>query len=67
MPNGVANALFAATVRSFALLLAALREIFDESAYCRFLHRAQLPSSPHAYARFQQENNQAKSRQPRCC
>jgi hypothetical protein len=47
--------------------MAALREIFDESAYQRFLHRSHLPSSVHAYAIFQQENEQAKSRRPRCC
>ena len=47
--------------------LAILREIFDESAYQRFLERSQLESSPNAYAVFQQENEQAKSRRPRCC
>jgi hypothetical protein len=46
---------------------AILREIFDESAYQRFLERSQLESSPNAYAVFQQENEQAKSRRPRCC
>jgi hypothetical protein len=34
---------------------AILREIFDESAYQRFLDRSRLESSPHAYAIFQQE------------
>ena len=46
---------------------AILREIFDESAYQRFLDRSMLESSPQAYAIFQQENEQAKSRRPRCC
>jgi hypothetical protein len=46
---------------------AILREIFDEAAYQRFLDRSQLESSPSAYAVFQQENEQAKSRRPRCC
>ena len=46
---------------------AILREIFDESAYQRFLDRSRLESSPNAYAIFQQENEQAKSRRPRCC
>ena len=50
-----------------SLSLAILREIFDESAYERFLDRTRLQSSPHAYAVFQQENEQAKSRRPRCC
>ncbi len=47
--------------------LAILREIFDESAYQRFLDRSRLESSPNAYAIFLQENEQAKSRRPRCC
>ena len=49
------------------IFLATLREIFDESAYERFLDRTRLQSSPNAYAVFQQENEQAKSRRPRCC
>ena len=49
------------------LVVAVLREIFDESAYQRFLDRSRLESSSHAYAIFQQENEQAKSRRPRCC
>ncbi len=46
---------------------AVLREIFDESAYQRFLDRSHQQTSPNAYAIFQQENEQAKSRRPRCC
>jgi hypothetical protein len=46
---------------------AILREIFDESAYQRFLDRSQLESSAKAYAVFRQENEQAKSRKPKCC
>jgi len=44
-----------------------LREIFDESAYQRFLNRSQLPSSSAAYAIFIKENEQIKARRPRCC
>jgi len=51
----------------FGLIVAVLREIFDESAYQRFLDRSRLESSPNAYAIFRQENEQAKSRRPRCC
>jgi hypothetical protein len=51
----------------FGLVVAILREIFDESAYQRFLDRGRLESSPNAYAIFRQENEQAKSRRPRCC
>jgi hypothetical protein len=49
------------------VLVEVLREIFDESAYQRFLDRSQLQSSPNAYAIFLKENEQAKSRRPRCC
>jgi hypothetical protein len=61
------NAIWPAITRSFELLAAALREIFDESAYQRFLDRSRLQSSTEAYATFQQENEQARSRRPRCC
>ena len=61
------SAIAAAIIRSFKLLAAILREIFDESAYQRFLERSQLESSPNAYAVFSKENEHAKSRRPRCC
>jgi hypothetical protein len=56
-----------AMIRSFKLAIAVLKEIFDESAYQRFLNRSRLQSSSQAYAMFLQENEQAKSRRPRCC
>lgn len=62
-----ANAIWPALVRAGKVLVATLREIFDESAYQRFLDRGQLESSPKAYEIFRQENEQAKSRRPRCC
>jgi hypothetical protein len=46
---------------------AALREIFDESAYARFLSVRQLASSRAAYAAFRQEYEVTKARRPRCC
>jgi hypothetical protein len=48
-------------------LRAILREIFDESAYERFLSRKQIASSPGAYAAFRQEFEDAKTRRPKCC
>ena len=36
-------------------LVATLREIFDESAYARFLNQRHLESSRAAYAAFRQE------------
>ena len=49
------------------IFFAALREIFDESAYARFLNQKQLVSSRAAYASFRQENEAAKTRRPKCC
>jgi hypothetical protein len=54
-------------VKAARILLAALREIFDESAYERFLHRTQMASSPSAYAAFRQEFEESKARRPKCC
>ena len=62
-----ANATLVAVIRSFAVLVAALREIFDENAYQRFLDRSRLQSSTRAYAMFRQEHEQARFRRPRCC
>jgi hypothetical protein len=49
------------------LILATLREIFDESAYARYLAQHQLSSSRAAYAGFLREHELAKARRPRCC
>jgi hypothetical protein len=49
------------------ILLAMLREIFDESAYARFLSRHELTSSVEAYAAFMREAEIVKARKPRCC
>ena len=47
--------------------LAALREIFDENAYARFLDRNRLPSSRQAYAAFLRESAHQRERRARCC
>ena len=49
------------------ILLAMLREIFDESAYARYLSRHGLTSSVEAYAAFVREAEIVKARKPRCC
>ncbi len=49
------------------ILLATLREIFDEAAYDRFLRRTRTTSSVNAYRAFRQELEEAKSRRPKCC
>jgi hypothetical protein len=61
------NPILAAILRLFTVFRAVISEIFDESAYQRFLDRSQLQSSANAYATFRKENDQAKSRRPRCC
>ena len=48
-------------------VLAMLREIFDESAYARYLEKNQLCSSREAYAGFLREHELVKARRPRCC
>ncbi len=49
------------------ILRAALREIFDEAAYERFLRRTQKTSSAEAYGAFRREFEEAKAQRPRCC
>jgi len=59
---------FKKRLRCFLItVVAALREIFDESAYTRFLNRRQLVSSRATYAAFCQEQEVIKARRPRCC
>ena len=48
-------------------VLAVLREIFDESAYARFLARRGAETSVAEYAEFLRETDQARARKPRCC
>jgi hypothetical protein len=54
-------------VQGFKLLISALREIFDESAYERFLCRHNLTRCPATYAQFLGEQELIKARRPRCC
>lgn len=53
--------------QALTLSLATLREIFDETAYARFLARHQATSSRQAYSAFLREQAHAKSRRHRCC
>jgi hypothetical protein len=54
-------------VSSWRTFMAALREIFDEAAYARFLDRAGVASSSAAYAAFRREFEEVKVRRPKCC
>ncbi len=54
--------------RRFArTLAAALREIFDENAYARFLARHRMMNTREAYALYLRESNLTRERRPRCC
>ena len=50
-----------------AVFVCTMREIFDESAYARFLSRSQMAPSREAYASFRRENELSKARRPKCC
>ncbi|HET7872426.1 MAG TPA: YbdD/YjiX family protein [Terriglobales bacterium] len=51
----------------FFTLRAAVREIFDESAYERYLAHTHLERSVASYREFLREREDAFSRKPRCC
>jgi hypothetical protein len=53
--------------RFLAVLVAILREIFDESAYKRFLVRNELARSSASYAAFLREHQATCERRARCC
>lgn len=57
----------AAATHCAELLRNILAEIFDESAYARFLARQGLVSSRATYAEFQREGQAARERRARCC
>ena len=51
----------------FKVLLATLREIFDENAYQRFLIRTGNVASPTSYHEFQREREAGMATRPKCC
>jgi hypothetical protein len=53
--------------RFFELLLATLREIFDENAYQRFLVRTGSTASVQSYREFQREREAMIAGRPKCC
>jgi len=54
-------------VRATRLFRCTLREIFDESAYTRYLARHGITSCPSVYAAFLREQEMMKARRPKCC
>jgi hypothetical protein len=65
--NRVRQAIRNSTANLFGTMFAALREVFDEAPYARFLNRTGMESSIEAYAAFRREFEEAKVRRPRCC
>jgi hypothetical protein len=55
------------TFEAVKLLVATIREIFDEAAYSRFLKRERTERSCESYAAFLRENEIGMARRPRCC
>jgi len=51
----------------FRVVFLAIREIFDESPYDRFLVRMGKSRSVDSYREFIREGEAAMSRKPRCC
>jgi hypothetical protein len=51
----------------FRVLLATLREIFDENAYQRFLLRTGSTASVQSYRDFQREREAGMASRPKCC
>jgi len=49
------------------VLRVALREIFDENAYERFLQRTCAPRSVESYRKFLREREDSMARKARCC
>jgi hypothetical protein len=52
---------------AWGILLATLREVFDESAYERFLLRTKSLRSHESYRDFMSERERSAARNPRCC
>jgi hypothetical protein len=51
----------------FKLFWAALREIFDEAAYERYLVTRGVVRSTTSYAQFLADGRTSRERRPRCC
>ena len=53
--------------RFFAIVLATLREVFDEHAYERFLQRSGHTTSAESYREFLREREAMIANRIRCC
>ncbi len=55
------------TNQAAEVLMQAMREIFDENAYARFLAYHRLDNTREAYASYLRESKTTRERRPRCC
>ena len=53
--------------KAVSLLMSALREIFDENAYARFLARQGRADCRESYREFVRDSRSQIERRPRCC
>jgi hypothetical protein len=66
--RGIGRAAAPSFVQSaWKIIRATLREIFDESAYERFLLRARAPRSAESYRAFMREQEAGIAQKPKCC
>lgn len=52
---------------AWSIIRSTLREIFDESAYDRFLQRTKVPRSVASYQAFMRDRETTMAKKPRCC
>ena len=52
---------------AMAVLVSVAQEIFDETAYQRFLNRTQMQAGAESYAEFRKEQDELRARRTRCC
>jgi len=52
---------------AMAVLVSVAQEIFDETAYQRFLNRTQMQAGAESYAEFRKEQDELRARRARCC
>ena len=64
---GRVSSVFILFAKGIRMLRATLREIFDESAYDRFLLRTNAARTAASYRAFSQERDAAMLKKPRCC
>ena len=65
--SGSSHNLLVGLRNAWDILRSALREIFDESAYDRFLLRTNSAQSVASYRAFEREREDSIAQKPRCC